>query len=508
MPDLQISYRPPGPIAAAFLNSPAPVNCIMGPWGSGKTVACLLRPVIRAHLQPKSQIDGKRYIKLGVIRDTYRQLWKTTIPSWHAWFAKDIGHWNGAEPPSHHLEFNLGGVDIDLTVEFLALGENSVEQVMKGWEGTWIYLNEIDLLSHEVLTYCRGRVGRYPGAKHGLPTEYGVYGDMNAPDDDNWTYDTFIDNLASDYRFFRQPSGLSPKAENRRNLPAAYYEDLVKTEPEWFVKRYVKNEFGYARHGKPVYGEDFNDTLHVAAQPLEPMRGLKLLLGFDAGSTPAMIIGQRTPSGRWLILREMVTEPGENIGPTAFGEVCNQVLSDEYPDWAGKVVRLDGWNSELAIKAWADPTAQYGASKDEASWISIIEKVMAIRIDPAPTNDLSPRLDSVRRPLKRMIEGQPGLVLSPVCKKLRKGFNSGYHYRKVKVAHQDVYSPEPYKGPYSHPHDGLQYLCCGGGEYQHVMHRRQALEDYRRQTMAATDDNPDGVFAGAMPGLGPQIITD
>ena len=152
MAELKISYRPPGPVAAAFLNSTAAVNGIMGPWGSGKTIACLMRLIIRAHLQPASKIDGVRYIKLGVIRDTYRQHWKTTIPSWHAWFGKEIGEWRGAEPPSHHLQFNFNGMDIDLIVEFLALGENSVEQVMKGWEGTWIYLNEMALLSQEVLT--------------------------------------------------------------------------------------------------------------------------------------------------------------------------------------------------------------------------------------------------------------------------------------------------------------------------------------------------------------------
>ena len=34
----------------------------------------------------------------------------------------------------------------------------------------------------------------------------------------------------------------------------------------------------------------------------------------------------------------------------------------------------------------------------------------------------------------RLVDGDPGLLLSPHCKVLRNGFAGGYHYRRVKVA--------------------------------------------------------------------------
>jgi hypothetical protein len=48
---------------------------------------------------------------------------------------------------------------------------------------------------------------------------------------------------------------------------------------------------------------------------------------------------------------------------------------------------------------------------------------------------------------------------------VRKGFNGGYRYRKLQVSGGERYSDEPEKNKYSHPHDALQYLLLGAGEY-------------------------------------------
>ncbi|MES2171014.1 MAG: hypothetical protein V4479_09900, partial [Actinomycetota bacterium] len=59
---------------------------------------------------------------------------------------------------------------VDFTIEFGAIGENAVEDFMRGYEPTAFYLNELDLLARDVFIYAKGRVGRYPDMNEGGPT--------------------------------------------------------------------------------------------------------------------------------------------------------------------------------------------------------------------------------------------------------------------------------------------------------------------------------------------------
>ena len=80
--------------------------------------------------------------------------------------------------------------------------------------------------------------------------------------------------------------------------------------------------------------------------------------------------------------------------------------------------------------------------------------------EPAPTNEVIARLDSVRFYMGTMSrEGQPGFLLSPKCNTLRRGFNGGYKYERVQIVGEERYKDIPAKNKFSHPHDALQYLC-------------------------------------------------
>jgi hypothetical protein len=459
---LAIRYQPPGPVAARFMASDASVRCINGPIGSGKTGACLMDGVFRAARQAPDA-NGVRRFKGAVIRDTYRQLEKTTIPSWHRWVPKETGDWIGGEggrPAVHRLRFGLpDGTMVDLVMEFLGLGEHKVEDAMRGWEGTWAYLNEADLLAKDVLTFVRGRVGRYPakdGAGGGGASWYGVVLDCNAPDTDSWIYHDFVEAPAKGWEWFRQPGGRDAGAENLRNLPDGYYEQQVQGQPDWYVRRFVDNLFGYSRDGLPVYPE-FNDAFHVAPKPLEPLPGVALTLGLDAGLSPAAIVTQRAPDGQWRILDELV---GANMGATRFGELLLQLLAEKY--------------AKLKATAWADPASMSRSSTDERSWAEVIAATTKLAIAPTMTNAISVRLDAVRVPLTRMIDGhKPGLLLSPSCKVLRKGFNSGYAFRRLQLAGQSRFEELPAKNDFSHPHDGLQYALLGGGEHRRLLGQKE-----------------------------------
>lgn len=469
MAQLALNYTPPGPVAAGFMRSRARVRAIMGPVGSGKTSVCLLTLVFLASQQKPSPLDGVRYTKFAVIRDTYRNLESTTLKSWHGWIPKTTGEFTGGQPARHVLRFDLpDGTSVNLEVEFIALGDNRIEDVMRGWEGTGVYLNEADRLAPEALTYALGRVGRYPAARHGGPDWSGVLLDFNAPDTENWCYQRFVEDLPEGWEFHRQPSGLAPDAENMANLPEGYYAGQMAGQPEWYIRRMVRNEFGFSRDGKPVY-DDFADATHVAPEPLDPVPGLPVAIGMDFGLTPAAILGQQMPSGQWRILDELISP---RAGVKQFAGPLLSLLAARYP------------GAEPVI--WADPAGNTASQNDDTeSAISTLRAATGLTVRPAPgNNSLSLRLDAVAGPLRRMIDGQPGFLLSPACKVLRKGFNSGYAFKRVAIGGgTNRYGDKPDKNEFSHPHDALQYLMLGGGEGAAVLGRERRRHAARPRRM-------------------------
>jgi hypothetical protein len=492
---IDLIYRPPGPVAQAFMASRARVQIINGPIGSGKTTAALMKGIRLGQAQRPSttrtvRFKGRdapvRQFKLCTVRDTYRQLWGTTIQSWFKRIPRDVGEFNGAvnAPASHHVSFGLSdGSLCEFTHDFVAIGENAVEDVLRGYEPTAFYLNEADLLAKEVYTYARGRAGRFPDMSEGGPTWYGVLLDCNAPEFQSWLYqDIFTlspDELAeAGIDLFRQPSGLSPLAENVDNLPPDYYANQVRLAPEWYIERMVKNRPGYSRAGRPVYPE-FTDQLHVPGVDIQPVRGLRLFIGLDAGMSPAAVFGQQRTNGQWVILDEIASEPG--TGAIRFAEALARRLKD----------RFQGFDLD-SIVPYADPAAFYGADRKagERDWTQIVGAKAGLRIRPAPTNKPGPRWEAVRLPLTRLIDGAPGLQLSPRCKVLRLGFNSNYRFRKI-TGEAERYDEQAEKNDASHPHDALQYLLSGGGEDAEIRlrsgERRRQHAAQQRQAQPAWD---------------------
>ena len=84
---------------------------------------------------------------------------------------------------------------------------------------------------------------------------------------------------------------------------------------------------------------------------------------------------------------------------------------------------------------------------------------------PAWTNDPVIRIGAAAAPMKRLDSaGNPGFLVGPKCKVLRKALSGGYKYRRIKVAGDERYHDVPDKNRYSHPADGFQYLMLSLGE--------------------------------------------
>jgi hypothetical protein len=455
-----LHWRPPGPVADAFMQDLSPVSAIMGPVGSGKTTAALVKIVKHAQMQRPSPRDGIRRYKHLIIRDTFTDLQRTIFPSWWQLFPKDAGEWVGGPPAVHKLKFDDGWGPIHLQVDFMGLGDDRIENLLRGYEMTGFYANEADLLDYGAIDFMFSRTGRYPSAMDGGPTWRGGWMDFNAPEQDHWTYQLLVEGIipetepeqkAVGFSFHVQPGGLDPDAENKANLPANYYERMIGTMPDWRARRLVHNRWGYSRDGKPVYPE-FNDSLHVAKHPLEPIVGLPVTVGMDAGGTPAAVFGQTLPNGQERNFAEVVSGPG--TGPRRFGEMLLQVMNDR--------CRHHGIR---AFEGIADPSSEYGGDSEGADphWMRVVQDVVKFPIRPAPTNKPQIRQQALRTPLSRMIEGHPGFLMCPTMKVCRKGLNSGYHYRKIQVqGASGRFDTKPHKNNFSHPCEAMEYRHMGG----------------------------------------------
>lgn len=446
-PTMRKVWRPGGPVSNAFMMSTAKSPWINGPVGSGKTSAALMKGIKLGGMQRPSTIDGVRKFKYCCVRDTYRQLWKTTIPSWHKWVKKSTGHFSGAKDGPAIHELNLpqpDGTMLEFTLEFVAIGDHSAEDILRGYEPTAFYLNEMDLLAKDAFTYAVGRTGRYPTMDEGGPTWHGVVADYNAPELDSWLHEMTLDPPKG-VEIFRQPGARSPGAENLMFLPPDYYEtqiELNKSEPN-YIKRMIDNEAGYTNAGKPVY-QNFSDETHISKTILEYLPAYRLEIGLDAGLHPAAVFLQVKPNGQKRIIGELV--PGR-MGPTNFSRLLVDHIKKEYPE--------ANWEE---IQCYCDPSAADGGEGEDVSWLDKVREKTGLKIRPASSNALSARLDPIAESLLRLIDGvNPEFQVSSACKIVRKGFNGGYRYAKI-AGSNARFSDKPEKNDYSHPHDALQYV--------------------------------------------------
>lgn len=505
MSEINLEWTAPGPVSEAFLQGREEVAIINGPIGSGKTTTCFMKAIRLAQAQRPtpgkgvrvkgdSRLRPLREFKLTVMRDDYRQLWRSTIPSWFSRFPREYGKWSGAvnAPAQHELDFALpDGTLARLTVDFVALGDNDIEDFMRGYEPTAFYLNELDLLHPDVLKHALLRIGRFPKDPAGrpIPSWTGVIADCNAPVIDSWLYEIFLAKPES-YGLYRLPGGFDPGAENRQNLGAGYYERQLRLLTDaYLVRRMVHNQPAPSRAGKPVH-EEFNDLVHVAPGEMAAIDGLPLILGFDAGLDPAMALFQKLGNGRWNCLDELAA--GHGTGALRFAGMVNELLMDRYPGWHRIPTAHErewGWAPRHGldrpnIRAWCDPAATYGgdansAAEADRTWCELVSYHTGIRIAPAPTNNTTDRRAALKRVLELMPDGRPAFQLSPRCKMLRAGLAGQFRYRRMQLAREERYTDEVDKNAHSHVCEAAEYALLGGGELAEVHERRQRGWDAR-----------------------------
>lgn len=392
--------------------------------------------------------DGIAKTRWAVIRNTYPQLKDTTIKTFHDWFPPRIfGEYKIA---SHDFKITaFDGFEIEILFRALDKPEHVANLLSMELTGAWI--NEAREVPKAIIDALDTRIGRFPAMKDGGCTWKGIFMDTNPPDDDSWWYKMFELELPDNAEIFKQPSALSDKAENLPNLDPDYYSDIMKGKSKDFINVYIKAQYGYVKEGTPVYEATWNDTIHVAAEPLRPIMGRDLIIGFDFGLTPSAVICQITPRGFFHVLDELTSD---GIGIDGF------IRNSLKPLLATKYLGF-------TVKAIGDPAGTTRSQTDEKSCMDIL-RAHKLPTKPATSDRYVDRIGAVEHFLTRLTDGRPTFQLNPSCRILRKGFNSGYAYRKIRTPGTiatERKSDEPIKNIYSHPHDALQYACLHVAEY-------------------------------------------
>lgn len=468
--DNAVHYYPPGPVGREFLRSDAFVAGIRGPIGSGKSTAAVMKLIRNAQKQ-KPLRDGWCRRRTAIIRNTYPELKTTTIKTWHQWVPPGMGNWRDSGPPTHRIIDQKKKFDWE--VMFIALDRPDDVRKLLSLELSDAWINEAREVPKAILDGLTGRVGRFPprDGEFGC-TDPQILMDTNPPDADHWWYVLAEQDVSSErnrlmheatmeiqaklradgvlrpdqmlYQFFAQPGGETEQAENLDHLPPGYYlKAKAGKDPEW-IKVYVNGEYGFVLDGKPVYPE-YRDSIH--AVEFEASIHVPIQIGLDFGLTPAAVFGQKMPNGQWRKHSELVTD---NMGIIRFAQLIKQHIASEYPNF--KIGTITG-----------DPAGMARGS-DERTVFDLLA-AHGVKANPASTNSPLLRIESVRDPMKRLIDGEPGmLVHARKCPTLRKGYAGGYNYRRIMVVGDAKYRDEPDKNFYSHVCDADQYLSIGAGE--------------------------------------------
>jgi len=410
-------------------------NKIFVTGNSGKSAACVNEIVRRGHLQKPSTLDGIRKTRWAVIRGTFGQLTDTTMKTFYDWFPPSK---YGFEQVAKHNYIITGFDGIKIEVFFRAMDRPDQVDNLLSLELTGAWANELREIPKEIWEAVDGRIFRYPSVREGGPTWCGIIGDTNPPNEGSWLHELVEKTKPSNLEFFRQPGGREHNAENLTHLlppNGGYYRDLAIGKSPEFVNVYIDGNYGFTMKGVPVYQLTYSDSLHCAKQVIQPNKSLPLVTGWDFYLHPAVVLGQLTPRGQFVILDELM---GSGMGVDRFIEqMVEPLLYDKYRG--------------MSVVGYGDPTGKVRSSTDETTCYDSLKKHNFHWVKECHTNAPLARIGAVEYYLTRLVDnGQPGFLLSPNCQMLREGFNGGYRRKDDGTID---------KGSYSHLHDGLQYSC-------------------------------------------------
>jgi hypothetical protein len=453
------------PSLDAFFYSEKFISLVVGPVGSLKTTAGIMKIIYHASRMAPSK-DGKRRSRAVWVRQTREQLRDTSIPDFLKWVPQGVmGVFLKTE-----YKFVISVGDIECEVLFRGLDEANDVRRLLSLQASFFIFEEFRELHPDIFNAAQGRVGRYPDKiinGVGCKTEDGspnmhMWGMSNPPDTDTF-FEDLLTNPPENVHVTIQPSGLSPEADWTQFLPDDYYDNLAQGKTEDWIDVYIHAKFGKSLSGQPVF-KSFARDVHVAKQPITPLQdGGTIIIGVDAGLTPAAVVGQVTYDGRVVGYNALVSE---DKGALRF------IREDLKPLLANKFA---GRKYQIVV----DPAAFQRAQTDERT-VADIYRAEGFSVKPAGTNAIAARLAAVDTYLTRTVNGNPGLLLCPEgCVPLIQAMAGKYRY---KINTKGVKDDKPDKThPWSDIADAFEYLClhADGGEVFGTTMSGRARRDVR-----------------------------
>lgn len=455
------------PTGKEFHASTDLVRAVMGPINSGKSTMHTMDPVFDVSRMPAFTRDGVRRGRYFFSRNTYPDLKGTTLKSWMEWF-EDFGEvphdrekrLKQDSPFNYRTLFNDGKGWIDLEVVFLALDDEKDARKLDSGNFTGGFINEARYMHERFVERGIQRVRRYPDPSdiggHQLDRG-GLTLDTNPPNHTHWWVARFEDLKPPGHKLWKQPPGLielaegeyklNLEAENLDHMPHDYYLNLaasMKNKEE--IKVMILNQYGVSSNKEAVFPE-FNSDIH-AARGLKLIDKLPVYIGWDFGSTPACVIGQVTLRGRIIILKEFISAGGG----------LEALIEDVVLPY--KRQNLQNFD----IISWIDPAGMSANDNDGKHCKLTLQRMGFDDVRAPSTNKIEPRLESVRRPLRKLIDGKGGLVIDrDGCPVLFEGMVGEYTRKPVRTVFGVEYG-DPLKDFFSHVQDALQALTLGAGQ--------------------------------------------
>jgi len=478
--EIKFSYKGV-PTLRKFAKDNSPIRSVIGPFGSGKSTAVGVIEILRRAFAQEPMKDGVRRTRWMVVRNTYKQLEDTTIKTFHEWLPPN---YFGEYQKSDHNYTITAFPNCEIEINFRALDRPEHVRNVLSYELTGAFVNEAREIPWALIGPLFGRTGRYPSRRSGTKVTWrGIFMDSNAPPMNHWMYRIHEKKNLTEHEqkmlkywtTYNQPSGLSPEAENRDNLPSDYYEMMASMMTEDQIKVYIENQYGYLKAGKAVY-DTWRDRVHCRDNLKPEDAAITILRGWDFGLTPACVLGYVAPNGQLRVFKEFVTD---RAGIGDFGKAVIQWCSQHLKDF-----KFDDWG---------DPSGDAGRDTSDKSGFEVLEG-LGVAIQGA-SNDLMIRLESTRYGLNTLIDGEAALVVDKdECMVITEGFQGGYEYRRIITSASERYAEaEPNKNAYSHPHDALQYITqVVFGDL--VLYRQGEVDDLRsmpRRQMTEDDFDLD-----------------
>lgn len=443
------------------------VRIIRGVPGGGKTVACILELLYCAMEQP-ANAQGVRKTRFLVARQTYSRLLTTTLKSFKEWMPEPIWIVRQTVPITAWGRFALAdNTRVECEVVFMSFDDDKSLEALKSLELTGVYVNEIPEMSEEILKKSLERTTRYPRKSDG-GGHFGfmVWADANSPHTGHWL-ETLENDPFDKWKFYLQPQPLipqyaadkrtivgwvpNPHAENIKNLPGGigYYLDRVNAMDKREIDQGILNRYGQIFAGRAVFGEFWDQDIHILPQVTVPDPIAQVYVGMDtSGLNPAAVFIQMI-QGSAVVLRELVSQD------TPFS-----VFVDDY---LGPMVAEHFPRNQLLFLT--DPSNPRDAGLGLTATQRLIKA--GYTAQTARTNSWLPRREAVNHFLKK----RRGLYVDKSCVTLVAAMGGRYAYKELT---KDVYKEIPDKNRWSDVADALQYglmhlqAAAGGTQQERV----------------------------------------